>query len=188
MCEGLLCFLIQSAGCNCQTLLGRDWTVRELNEMITWQKNEDSKQWSLGKEYLVSLFKPELLFVNLLRWLTSKTVEGKAFFLPKTLSLLVWEGSQSLWLISKAYSFSSEKDHWEITFSGVDRSWKQDCLLHRMKTPHMSSTCLFSRDLLLSCGTVLISLMAACIWMWWSQKCHCAIVTCVFSLLLQIII
>lgn len=32
--------------------------------MITWQKNEDSKQWSLGKEYLVNLFKPELsLFV-----------------------------------------------------------------------------------------------------------------------------
>lgn len=45
-------------------LSGRDWAVRELNEMITWQKNEDSKQWSLGKEYLVNLFKPELsLFV-----------------------------------------------------------------------------------------------------------------------------
>lgn len=45
-------------------LLGRDWAVRELNEMITWQKNEDSKQCSLGKEYLVNLFKPELsLFV-----------------------------------------------------------------------------------------------------------------------------
>lgn len=37
---------------------------------------------------------------------------------------------------------------------------------------------LFSRDLLLFCGTVFVSLMAACIWMWCSEKCHCAVVTC----------
>lgn len=60
MCKGLLCFSIQSSGLNCQMLSGRAWAARELNEMITWQKNEDSKQWSLGKEYLVNLFKPEL--------------------------------------------------------------------------------------------------------------------------------
>lgn len=100
-CKGLLCFSIQSSGLNCQMLSGRAWAARELNEMITWQKNEDSKQWSLGKEYLVKLFKPELTLFLLLTvwvwWLTTKTVGGKSFFL-RTLSLLVWEASQSGYL------------------------------------------------------------------------------------------
>lgn len=99
MCKGFLCFSIQSSGHNCQMLSGRDWAVRELNEMITWQKNEDSKQCSLGKEYLVNLFKPELsLFVvNCLSEKAYTKDGGKAFF-TRTLSLLVWEGSQSVFL------------------------------------------------------------------------------------------
>lgn len=47
---------------------------------------------------------------------------------------------------------------------------------------------LFSRDLLLSCGTVLVSLMAACIWMWCSQKCHCTVVTCFFLTIIDALV
>lgn len=139
LCKGLLCFSIQSSGHNCQMLSGRDWAARELNEMITWQKNEDSKQWSLGKEYLVSLFKPELsLFIVNWDGLHLKQLEES--FFSRTRSLLVWEGLQSGRLsgfLSKLILYFLLLEQNKITgklFFEADRDRKQG-LLRIMQTP-----------------------------------------------------